>query len=81
MGTLSRCLAPQQSRARLCKPRRHHTYALSKAEAGGDLQKAQPECGDLGGLHWAGRRNRVLQLPHQPVGAGMKDEPRLAGGG
>ena len=48
-------------------------------DAGADLEQAQPESGELG----AGERHcawdDVAQGKHQPVGAGVQDQPELVG--
>ena len=50
-------------------------------DSGADLEQAQPEGGELG----AGERrlagNGVTQGEHQPVGAGVQDQPELIGEG
>ena len=50
-------------------------------DAGGDLDQPGPQRRELGGSQRAGNRDRLAQLPHQPVGSGVEDEAHLVGVG
>ena len=48
-------------------------------DASADLEQTQPECGELGAGERRGPGDGVAQGEHQPVGAGVQDQPELIG--
>ena len=50
-------------------------------DAGGDFDEAQAQGVELSAPPHRARRHRVAQAPHQPVGAGVQEQPKLIGGG
>ena len=48
-------------------------------DAGADLEQAQPEGGELGAGERHGTGNGIAQGEHQPVVAGVQDQPELIG--
>ena len=54
---------------------------LQLDDAGGDLEQAEAQGVELGMAPGRSRRQCGAQGPHQPVGAGVQEEPELIGGG
>jgi hypothetical protein len=59
----------------------HPDPRLHLDDAGGDFDEAQAQRVELGAPPHRALRHRVAQAPHQPVGAGVQEQPKLIGGG
>jgi len=59
----------------------HADHLLHFDDASGDFDKAQPQGAELGDAPHRSFRHRGAQAPHQPVGAGVQEQPKLIGRG
>ena len=59
----------------------HPDHRLHLDDAGGDFDEAQAQGVELGDAPHRALRHRLAQTPHQPVGAGVQEQPKLIGGG
>ena len=59
----------------------HSDHRLHLDDAGGDLDEAQAQRIELGDAPNRTFRHRHAQAPHQPVRAGVEEQPKLIGRG
>ena len=57
----------------------HSDHRLHLDDAGGDLDEAQAQRIELGDAPHRTFRHRHAQAPHQPVRAGVQEQPKLIG--
>ena len=77
-STVARWRSRSASGQAAAKARR--TRASGLANAGAELEQAQPDRRELGPGEAMAGRDGVSHGEHQPVGCGVQDEPHLVGG-
>ena len=75
-----RCQSETQNILRRARRRQVHAdHRLHLDDAGGDLDEPQAQGVELGDAPHRTLRHRDAQAPHQPIGAGVQEQPELVG--